>query len=178
MYKHICRATAVRVDHAQLTAKMIADVIRKDVEKDHSITVKQVQALVRKVYPGVNAKYNKLWHGREIAIAYIYGSWSGSYALLLRLLNVIISSNPRSKAQLLSDPLIQPGVRQFKCAAWAFAPCIQAFLYLRPVIIIDASFLHGRYERRFLIVIGYDAKNQLLPLAFGLVEKENISNWG
>jgi hypothetical protein len=122
MYKHICRATAVRVDHAQLTAKMIADVIRKDVEKDHSITVKQVQSLVRKVYPGVNVKYNKLWHGRKIAIAYIYGSWSGSYALLPRLLNAIISSNLGSKAQLLSYPLIQPGVRQFKCAAWAFAP--------------------------------------------------------
>jgi hypothetical protein len=41
-YKHKCRVTAARVDHAQLTAKMIVDVIRKDVEKDHSITVKQV----------------------------------------------------------------------------------------------------------------------------------------
>jgi hypothetical protein len=53
---------------------MIMNVIREDVEKDHSITVKQVRALVRKVYPGVNPKYNKLWRGREIAIAYIYGS--------------------------------------------------------------------------------------------------------
>jgi hypothetical protein len=59
-YKHICRATAVRVDHAQLTAKMITDVIREDVEKDHSITIKQLRVLVRKVYPGVNSKYNKL----------------------------------------------------------------------------------------------------------------------
>jgi MULE transposase domain len=30
----------------------------------------------------------------------------------------------------------------------------------------------------FLVVVGYDAENQLLPLIFGLVEKENISNWG
>jgi hypothetical protein len=55
-YKHICRATAAIVDHAQL----IVDVIREDIEKDYSITVKQVRALVRKVYPGVNSKYNKL----------------------------------------------------------------------------------------------------------------------
>jgi hypothetical protein len=146
LYKYICRATVARVDYAQLTAKMIADVIREDIEKDHSITVKQVRKLVKKVYPGVNLKYNKLWRGREISIAYIYGSWSGSYALLHRLLNVIISLNPGSKAQLLSDPLIQSGVRQFKCAAWAFAPCIQAFRYLHPVISIDVSFLRGRYE--------------------------------
>jgi hypothetical protein len=36
-YKHICRAIAARVDYAQLTAKMIVNVIREDVEKDHYI---------------------------------------------------------------------------------------------------------------------------------------------
>jgi MULE transposase domain len=25
---------------------------------------------------------------------------------------------------------------------------------------------------------GYDAENQLIPLAFALIEKENIENWG
>jgi hypothetical protein len=32
-YKHIYRATVARVDHAQLTAKVIADIIREDVKK-------------------------------------------------------------------------------------------------------------------------------------------------
>jgi hypothetical protein len=167
-YKYICRAIAAGVDHARLTAKMIADVIREYEEKDQSITVKQVRTLVRKVYPGVNPKYNKLWCGREITIAYIYRSWSGSYALLPRLLNAIISSNPGSKAQLLSNPLIQPKVRQFKCAAWAFAPYIQALCYLRPVISIDASFLRGRYEGRFFVVVGYDAENHSFSLILTL----------
>jgi hypothetical protein len=31
-YKHIYRATTARVDHAQLTAKIIADMIREDVQ--------------------------------------------------------------------------------------------------------------------------------------------------
>jgi hypothetical protein len=25
---------------------------------------------------------------------------------------------------------------------------------------------------------GYDAENQLIPLTFALIEKENIENWG
>jgi hypothetical protein len=49
-YKHICRATAAIVVHAQLTVKIIVDVIHEDVEKDHSITVKQARALVKKKY--------------------------------------------------------------------------------------------------------------------------------
>jgi MULE transposase domain len=39
------------------------------------------------------------------------------------------------------------------------------------------QFLRERYEGRFLITVGYYVEYQLLPLAFGLVEKENISNW-
>jgi phenylpyruvate tautomerase PptA (4-oxalocrotonate tautomerase family) len=57
---YIYRVTAVRIDHTQLTAKMITNVIREDVEKDHYIVVKQVRALVNKIYPKVNLKYNKL----------------------------------------------------------------------------------------------------------------------
>jgi MULE transposase domain len=49
---------------------------------------------------------------------------------------------------------------------------------MRPVISIDVSHLRGRYEGRLLVAVGYDAENQLLPLAFGLVDKINISNWG
>jgi hypothetical protein len=31
---------------------------------------------------------------------------------------------------------------------------------------------------RFLVAVGYDAENQLMPLAFGIVEKEDLENWG
>jgi hypothetical protein len=60
LYQQIYRATAARVDHAQLTAKMIVNIIREDVEKDQTITIKQVHALIKNIYPGVNPKYNKL----------------------------------------------------------------------------------------------------------------------
>jgi hypothetical protein len=116
-YKHICRATVARVDHAQLTAKVIADIIREDVEKDISLPIKQVRGLIRKVFSGVNPKYNKLWRDREIVISYMFGTWSGSYALLSRLLEAIVQSNPKSKARIMSDHLPCAGVRQFKCVA-------------------------------------------------------------
>jgi hypothetical protein len=48
--------------------KVIVDIIREDVKKDISLPIKQVRGLIRKVFPGVNPKYNKLWHGHEIVI--------------------------------------------------------------------------------------------------------------
>jgi hypothetical protein len=176
LYKHIYRTKIARVDHAQLTAKVITDIIREDMEKDISLQIKQVRGLIRKLISGVNSKYNKLWRGCEIIIFYIFGSWSGSYILLPRLLEVIVQSNLRSKARIMSDPLLCASVRQFKCVIWAFSPCIEVFRYMRPIISIDVSHLKSRYEGRLLDDVGYDDENQLLPLAFGLVEKENISN--
>jgi hypothetical protein len=102
----------------------------------------------------------------------MFENWFGSYALLSRLLEVVVQSNPDSKAQIMLDPLPFAGVHQFKYAAWVFGPCIEAFRYMRLVISIDASHLRGRYEGILLVAIGYDAENQLLPLAFGLVEKK------
>jgi hypothetical protein len=144
------------------------------VEKDISLLIKHVRGLIRKFYSGVNSKYNKLWRDREIIISYMFGSWSGSYALLPRLLEVIVQSNPKSKPQIMSDPLPCAGVRQLKCATWAFGPCIEAFRYMRPVISIDVSHLRGRYEGRLFVVVGYDADNQLLPFAFGLIGKKHL----
>ncbi|KAJ3704999.1 hypothetical protein LUZ61_008704 [Rhynchospora tenuis] len=66
----------------------------------------------------------------------------------------------------------------FKMAAWAFGPCIEALRWARPVISIDASFLSGRYKGRLFVVAGYDPENHIIPVAFGLAEKEEIISWG
>ena len=46
------------------------------------------------------------------------------------------------------------------------------------MISIDACFLSKRYQGRLLVACGYDAENQLLPLAFAIVEKEHSDTWG
>ena len=99
--------------------------------------------------------------------------------MLAPLLQAIASTNPGTKYECwnVTDP-DEPDEILFKAIAWAFGPCIQAVPYIRPVISIDACFLSGRYEGRLLIACAYDAENQLLPLAFAIVEKEDGENWG
>jgi len=175
---HTCRAPLSRTDHAQLTASMIAEVIREDIREDVTKSIKDIKGLVRKVYTGVTPKYNKLWRGRELAIAQMFGSWEDSYTILTPQLQAIARSTPGTKYGVVSEPMMKEGYRQFKAAAWAYGPCIAAVPHLRPVISIDACFLSGRYEGRLLMACGYDAENQLLPLAFALVEKESFQSWG
>jgi len=175
---HTCHADASRTDHAQLTAKMVADVIREDIRENVALTIKSVKGLVRKKYKGIIPKYNKLWRGRELAIAQLFGSWEKSYDLLTPLLEAIKKDNPGTKFGVAHEPTGDPTERLFKAAAWAYGPCIAAVPHLRPIISIDACFLSGRYQGRLLIACGYDAENQLLPLAFALVGEESFQTWG
>jgi hypothetical protein len=45
------------------------------------------------------------------------------------------------------------------------------------VLSIDGTFLLGKYKGTLLVAISCDADNTLVPLAFGLVEKQNRDSW-
>ena len=57
-----------------LSASIIADVIRKALKGDLELSKKNVRALVKQHYINVRPSYNKLWCGREKAIALLFGN--------------------------------------------------------------------------------------------------------
>jgi hypothetical protein len=54
---------------------------------------------------------------------------------------------------------------------------VAGFAHYRPVISVDGTFLTGKYKCTLMVVVGMTAGNQLLPLAFALVEGENNESW-
>ncbi|KAG9458796.1 hypothetical protein H6P81_003304 [Aristolochia fimbriata] len=62
---------------------------------------------------------------------------------------------------------------QFK----AFGPAIHGFQFCRPFISVDETHLYEKYKGCLLIATSFDGDNQLFPVAFALVEKENIDTW-
>jgi hypothetical protein len=70
------------------------------------------------------------------------------------------------------------GRQYFLHAFWIFGQYVEAFKHCCDVLSIDDTFLSGKYEGTMLNAIGIDADCQLVPLAFAIVEKENICNWG
>jgi hypothetical protein len=52
------------------------------------------------------------------------------------------------------------------------------FAHCRPIISVDDTFLTEKYKGILMIVVGgMTTENQLLPLAFALVEDENNESW-
>jgi hypothetical protein len=50
---------------------------------------------------------------------------------------------------------------------------VAGFTHYRPIVNVDVTFLIGKYKGTLMVAVGMTAKNQLLPLAFVLVEGEN-----
>ncbi|KAL9666321.1 hypothetical protein QQ045_000649 [Rhodiola kirilowii] len=51
------------------------------------------------------------------------------------------------------------------------------FTHCRPAISIDATYLNGKWKGVLLIAVALDAEDEILPLAYALVESENIDSW-
>jgi hypothetical protein len=54
---------------------------------------------------------------------------------------------------------------------------VAGFTHCRPIISVDDTFLTGKYKGILMVAIGMTAENQLLLLAFALVEGENNESW-
>ncbi|XP_047264606.1 uncharacterized protein LOC124896802 [Capsicum annuum] len=68
-------------------------------------------------------------------------------------------------------------VKTFKFISWAFKPCIDGFRTCCPVISVDGTYLYGKYEIKLLIVVGIDGNDNILPLAFAIVDGESKEAW-
>ena len=60
---------------------------------------------------------------------------------------------------------------------WSFGQCKEAFKYCTPVLSVDGTFLTRKYYGVLMLVVGIDAEDQLIPLAFTLTEGENNASW-
>ncbi|KAH0641880.1 hypothetical protein KY290_033495 [Solanum tuberosum] len=75
------------------------------------------------------------------------------------------------------ESMSSPEVKTFKFVFWAFKPCIDGFQTCRPVISVDGTHMYGKYEIKLLIAVGVDGNDNILPLAFAIVDKESKVAW-
>jgi hypothetical protein len=96
-----------------MTSRMIADIIKNRLRDNLKTKVKEARVLVKQKFPTVQPSYNKLWRGRELAIADIFDSWERSYEILLSLLAAIQNSTYGTKYIIETAPSIKFGVKIF-----------------------------------------------------------------
>ncbi|KAL9688732.1 hypothetical protein QQ045_033156 [Rhodiola kirilowii] len=125
---------------------------------------------------GYKISYIKAWKARQKAFVYLFGEWEESFTKLPAYMGVLKETNP--DGIVYWDKLtLDSGNASVNRVFWAFSPAIDRFTHWRPVISIDATHLNGKWKGVLIIVVALDAENEILPLAYALVESENIDSW-
>ncbi|XP_027337546.1 uncharacterized protein LOC113851276 [Abrus precatorius] len=83
-----------------------------------------------------------------------------------------LSTQPAYKGGLLDEKNVF-----FKRLFWTFRPCIDDFAFCKPIVQVDGTFLYGKYKGTLLVAVAQDGRNNLIPIAFAVVEGETSDAW-
>ncbi|XP_056845553.1 uncharacterized protein LOC130496907 [Raphanus sativus] len=102
----------------------------------------------------------------------VMGTSESGYQELPTYLHKIGMSNPGTLTRLEVDTN-----NRFKYLFLAFGASITGFPFMRKVVVVDGTFLQGKYKGTLLIATSQDGNFQIFPIAFAVVDTENDESW-
>ncbi|KAL0304065.1 UNVERIFIED_CONTAM: hypothetical protein Sradi_6274600 [Sesamum radiatum] len=147
------------------------------VQQNPSYGIKHVIQTV-KDHTGYDIPYQKAWYSLKMAREIVYGTWESSVQKLPKYMGALKKYNPGTIVEW-EHKAFQPstGAHVIGYVFWAFAPCIEGFQFCRNVISVDGTHLYTKYRHKMLIAAAMDGNQQVLPLAFAIVDDESTSSW-
>ncbi|WVZ25593.1 hypothetical protein V8G54_004137 [Vigna mungo] len=159
-----------------LNSKWLSKRLEKTVRENPRVKgVDIVQKVNRKWNVGVSQ--SMAYRAKVIASDHVDGYFKEQYKRIFDYSNEILTRNPGSTVQVKVEPnetLQGPIFRRFYVCLKA---CKDSFVSCRPIIGLDGAFLKGKYGGEMLTVVGRDANDQMLPIAYAIVEVENKATW-
>ncbi|KAL0379000.1 UNVERIFIED_CONTAM: hypothetical protein Sradi_3205500 [Sesamum radiatum] len=114
---------------------------------------------------------------RNMAREEVYETWESSVQKLPKFMTALQKSNPGTVVEWLHLDTNIPSTKTLNYIFWAFRLCIEGFRYCRNLISIDGTHLYTRYKHKLLVAVTLNANQQILPIAFALVDEESLASW-
>ncbi|XP_014492311.1 uncharacterized protein LOC106754763 [Vigna radiata var. radiata] len=108
----------------------------------------------------------------------VAGSFTEQYRRIFDYANELLARNPGSTIKVKVEPYDgNDGKVMFQRFYACLQACKNSFLSCRPIIGLDGAFLKGKHHGELLTVVARDTNDQMLPLAYAIVEVENKDTW-
>ncbi|XP_057740446.1 uncharacterized protein LOC130957614 [Arachis stenosperma] len=178
---HTCTRATISQDHSKLDSLTIAEAIKPLVEADPSLKVKSVIAEVQSKF-NYTISYRKAWLAKQRAVEKIFGGWEASYEALPIWFEAMCHREPSAVVHFETMPAYQGDelvgdIRVLHRVFWSYYPCIRAFRHCKPVVQVDGTHLYGKYKGCLLVAVSQDGNNNIVPIAFAVVEGETSDAW-
>jgi hypothetical protein len=98
------------------------------------------------------------------------------YRQLPAYLNALAKNNPGVITRLLINEVTHRFERLFICPKES-GQAHGSWRYLRKLVAVDGTHLKGGFVHTLMLAVGIDAENQIVPLAWAVVESENERSW-
>ncbi|PWA79213.1 transposase, MuDR, MULE transposase domain protein [Artemisia annua] len=170
---HTCSRTEFCPNHRNATMKLLSQLLYEKM-KDHSrvYTVKDIQTDLRVDWK-IDLSYKRVWGGRNLSFELLNGKPEDSFAQLPYYCHNLKLANPGTVTHIETDD-----AGRFKLVFIAFGVAIRSFIaFMRPLLIIDAAHLKGKYKGTNLLAVGMDGNNQIIPIATGVCQGETGESW-
>ncbi|XP_025612015.1 uncharacterized protein [Arachis hypogaea] len=173
---HTCTRSSISQDHSKLDSKTVAEAIKPMVEVDPSIKVKSVIAEVQSKF-NYTISYRKAWLAKQKVVESIFGGWEALYEALPIWFEAMCHKEPSAVVHFETMPAYQgddlvPDICVLHRVFWSYYPCIRAFRHCKPVVQVDGTHLYGNYKGCLLVAVSQDGNNNIVPIAFAIVEGE------
>ncbi|RYQ97482.1 hypothetical protein Ahy_B08g093530 [Arachis hypogaea] len=169
---HTCTRATISQDHSKLDSITIAEAIKPLVEADPSLKIKSIIAEVQSKF-NYTVSYRKAWLAKQRAVEkkYLEVGKHRMKRCLYGLRPCVIRSH-----QLLS---ILRLCLHIKAMTWwvIFGYCIEAFRHCKPIVQVDGTHLYRKYKGCLLVAVSQDGNNNIVPIAFAIVEGETSDAW-
>ncbi|XP_060190512.1 uncharacterized protein LOC132619702 [Lycium barbarum] len=170
---HRCETEGLTTSHANLDTNLIASLFLNKIRENPKLFVVDVRTQVHEKF-GHQVTYRKAWLGRQDAFELVYGDFKKSFSELPKYFAAFQYFNHGTAVEWKHvESMSSLEVKTFKFVFWAFKPSIDAFHMCRLVILVDGTHIYGNYDIKLLIVVGIDGNDNILPLAFAIVDRES-----
>jgi hypothetical protein len=158
--------------HGESVAKIawVKSEIQATVESDQAVKPKSLIQTVKEKSTST-IPYHLAWQAKETIREGIHGSESRSYAKLPSLRQQILAVSPQTSF------ILEKNDDRFQRLFIYNEATKDAFEHCRKLVAVDGTFLKSRYLGTLLLAVTIDANNELLLLAYAVVDAENLNKW-
>ncbi|XP_037432615.1 uncharacterized protein LOC119299508 [Triticum dicoccoides] len=173
---HNCPAVG---EITKVTARWLAHECEQQLRSDINTLVQAIMDNLKKKH-GIEVSIHMVYRARKATKEVVQGDQRAQYTRIRDYLQVVLDTNPGSRCivttkHLKTCPSKNP---RFHGLFMCLNACKEGFINgCRPFIGIDGCFVKLTIGQQILAATGRDSNNNIFPIAFAIVDKEDTASW-
>ena len=169
-----------------LTSKWLGGKLNNTMRENPKIELEKIMTKTQQKW-NLEINKTKAYRAKSYAIDVVDGSYRDQYRRMYDYCHELLRSNPNSTVRVQTQPFQgdegdlqnpeRPFSPHFQRVYICFKACKDSFEQCRKIIGLDGCFLKGYYGGQLLTTIGRYPNDQMLQIAYAVVEGETKKSW-